>query len=135
MSSNNVAQVAAETASASVNVVEETLGSFGKLLKDFNVVGFVLGLLIANGVAEIAQAFIDGVLMPTLQPVLSRIGSKGTTVQIGGLTLHLEKFINALLKFFALALVIFVLMKAGVNMSRPVDWVRIQDIKPGLKLA
>ena len=104
------------------------------MLKDFNVVGFVLGLLIANGVAEIAQAFIDGVMMPTLQPALDRMGTKDAQVSVGGFTLHLEKFIQALLKFLALALVIFVLMQVGVKMSRPVQWVRIEQVKSGLKL-
>ena len=113
------------------------LNSFGQLLKDFNVIGFVLGMLIANGVAAIATSFIEGILMPTIQPLINKLGTKDgqASVSVGGLTFHLGKFINALLKFLALAVVIFVLMQFGVQMTRPITWVRVQQVKPGLKLA
>ena len=101
------------------------INSFLKLFKDFNVIGFVLGLLIANGVAEIAQAFIDGIIMPTAKPILDRISSKSAEVRIGGFTLHLEKFLKAIFKFMALTLIIFLLVNVGVNMNKPVTWVRV----------
>ena len=115
-------------------LVSKGVGSFYKVLKDFNVIGFVLGLLIANSVAEIANSFIDGIIMPTLDPLLSKIRSKDANIQIGGMNLHLEKFINSLLKFFALALIIFILLQFGVKMSRPLTWVRVEQIKDGLKM-
>lgn len=115
-------------------LVEDGVGSFYKVLKDFNVIGFVLGLLIANSVAEIANSFIDGIIMPSIKPLLDRVKSENTDIKIGGLNLHLDKFLNSLLKFFVLALIIFVLLQFGVNMTRPLTWVRIQQIKDGLKL-
>jgi large-conductance mechanosensitive channel len=115
-------------------LVEDGVGSFYKVLKDFNVIGFVLGLLIANSVAEIANSFIDGIIMPSIKPLLDRVKSENTDIQIGGLNLHLDKFLNSLLKFLVLALIIFVLLQFGVNMTRPLTWVRIQQIKDGLKL-
>ena len=115
-------------------LVSKGVGSFYKVLKDFNVIGFVLGLLIANSVAEIANSFIDGIIMPSLDPLLSKIRSKDANIQIEGMNLHLEKFINSLLKFFALALIIFILLQFGVKMSRPLTWVRVEQIKDGLKM-
>mgnify|MGYP003688342417 FL=1 len=110
---------------ATGNLATSAYTDFSKLLKDFNVIGFVLGLLIANGVAEIANSFIDGILMPSVQPILDKISKKGTQVKIGGLTLHLEKFITSVLKFFMISLVIFGLLKLGVSMSKPITWVKI----------
>jgi len=110
---------------ATGNLATSAYTDFSKLLKDFNVIGFVLGLLIANGVAEIANSFIDGILMPSVQPILDKISKKGTQVKIGGLTLHLAKFITSILKFFMISLVIFGLLKLGVSMSKPVTWVKI----------
>ena len=115
-------------------LLSEGVGSFYQVLKDFNVIGYVLGLLIANSVAEIANSFIDGIIMPSLDPLLSKIRSKEAHIQIGGMNLHLEKFINSLLKFFALALIIFILLQFGVKMSRPLTWVRVEQIKDGLKM-
>ena len=115
-------------------LISEGVGSFYQVLKDFNVIGFVLGLLIANSVAEIANSFIDGIIMPSLEPLLSKIRTKEAHIKIGGLNLHLEKFINSLLKFFALALIIFILLQFGVKMSRPLTWVRVEQIKDGLKM-
>lgn len=115
-------------------LVEDGVGSFYKVLKDFNVIGFVLGLLIANSVAEIANSFIDGIIMPSIKPLLDRVKSENTDIQIGGLNLHLDKFLNSLLKFLVLALIIFVLLQFGVNMTRPLTWVRVEQIKDGLKL-
>ena len=110
---------------ATGNLATSAYTDFSKLLKDFNVIGFVLGLLIANGVAEIANSFIDGILMPSVQPILDKISKKGTQVKIGGLTLHLAKFITSILKFFMISLVIFGLLKLGVSMSKPITWVKI----------
>ena len=117
------------------NALSGGLNSFGQLLKDFNVIGFVLGLLIANGVAAIANSFIEGILMPTIQPLLTKItGSGDSSITIGGLTLHLSKFIDALMKFLALAVVIFILMQFGVKMTRPITWVRVEQVNPRVKL-
>ena len=115
-------------------VLGDSIGSFYQVLKDFNVIGFVLGLLIANSVAEIANSFIDGIIMPSIQPIINKLKSKHTSIKIGGLNLHLDKFLNSLLKFIVLSLIIFVLLQFGVKMSRPLTWVRVEQIKEGLKL-
>ena len=116
------------------DVVGESMQSFGDLLKNFNVIGFVLGLLISTSVSEIANSFIEGVIMPTIQPLLDKITDKGSSIKIGGLTLHLEKLINSIFKFLALSLVIFIIMQFGTKITKPVQWVRIEQIKQGLKL-
>ena len=125
-----MSKVAQETANVAVDAVSE----FGKLMKDFNVVGFALGLLIANAVGEMANSFIDGILMPTVQPMIDRITSKNTQITIGNFTIKLDKFMNAVLKFLMIAVVIFVLMKLGVAMNKPVSWVRVVGNAPELNL-
>ena len=125
-----MSKVAQETANVAVSAVSE----FGKLMKDFNVVGFALGLLIANAVGEMANSFIDGILMPTVQPMIDNVTSKNTQITIGNFTIKLDKFINAVLKFLMIAVVIFVLMKLGVSMNKPVSWVRVVGNNPELNL-
>lgn len=117
-----------------ISKTEDAVGSFYKVLKDFNVIGFVLGLLIANSVAEIANSFINGIIMPSIKPILDQLGNKDSTIKIAGIDIHLTEFLKSILKFLVLALIIFVLLQLGVKMSRPLTWVRVEQIKEGLKL-
>ena len=112
----------------------ESVGGLMKVISDFNVIGFALGLIIGQNVSELAKTFINGVIMPTLKPVLQRItGSENEfTVEIGGLRIELGEFINALIKFFALSIVIFIMLQFGVSMKKPVQWVKIVDIGAGV---
>ena len=112
----------------------DEVGSFMKVLKDFNVIGFALGVLMASSGADLANSFIDGIIMPTLQPFLDRVQTKNATIQVGNITINLEKFIQAFIKFVALALVIYMLLKFGIEMSRPVQWVSVRSVAPGAKL-
>lgn len=117
-----------------IDKTENVMGSFYKVLKDFNVIGFVLGLLIANSVAEIANSFIDGIIMPSIKPLIEKLNTKDAVLKFGGINLHLDNFLKSVLKFLVLALIIFILLQFGVKMTRPLTWVRIQQIKDGLKL-
>ena len=114
----------------------ESVGGLMKVISDFNVIGFALGLIIGQNVSELAKTFINGVIMPTLKPVLQRIsGSENEfTIEIGGIRIELGEFINALIKFLALSIVIFIMLQFGVSMKKPVQWVKIVDIKDGLNL-
>lgn len=124
------------------NVIGSTIGSvasqggtFMQLLKDFNVIGFALGVMMANNVAELANSFIDGIIMPTIQPAMNRVtGEDGTGVQVGSVYIDLTKFLNSFIKFLALSLVIFLIIQFGVNITKPVSWVSVRSVAPGVKL-
>lgn len=107
---------------------------FVKLIQDFNVIGFALGIMIGNNVAELANSFIDGVIMPTLEPVMKKVGGKNMTIRVGGLTFHLEKFIQAIMKFIAISLVIFAMLQLGVSMNKPTSWVSVRSVADGVQL-
>uniref|UniRef100_A0A6C0IXE9 Large conductance mechanosensitive channel protein n=1 Tax=viral metagenome TaxID=1070528 RepID=A0A6C0IXE9_9ZZZZ len=118
-----------------ISKTEDAVGSFYKVLKDFNVIGFVLGLLIANSVAEIANSFIDGIIMPSIKPLLDKLGDDDkSTIKLGGMDIHLTQFLKSILKFIVLAIIIFILLQLGIKMTRPLTWVRVEQIKDGLKL-
>ena len=123
-----------EVANQGANVAAEGVNKFLKLMTDFNVIGFALGIMIGNNVAELANTFIDGIIMPTLEPALKRVGGKQMTVQVGGLTFHLEKFVQAIMKFIGISIVIFLLLQLGINMSKPTSWVSIRSVADGVNL-
>ena len=115
-------------------LVDEARG-FMKVLGDFNVIGFALGVLMANAGADLANSVIDGIIMPTLKPAMDRITPEGkTSIRIGGLEIHLENLIQAFIRFMALSLVVYMLMKAGIAMNKPVSWVSVRSVAEGVKL-
>tara|TARA_Y100000385_G_C12992023_1_gene593239 strand:+ start:57 stop:386 length:330 start_codon:yes stop_codon:yes gene_type:complete len=97
------------------------------LLKNYNIIGFTLSLLIANSMKEIADSIIDGILLPSIKPILNKVTKNKNTIKIGNIKLELNTFIKALLKFLALLFIIVLLMKIGIKMSVPVKSVRIVE--------
>jgi large-conductance mechanosensitive channel len=128
---NNVAQ----GASAVVGQLESGTSKFLDLLKNFNVIGFALAMVIGNNITEMSNAFIDGVVMPTIDPTIKRISGVTKKVKIGGITINLEKFFQAFMKFIALSIVIFIFINLGVQINKPVGWVRIVGEAPELNLS
>ena len=131
---DQVAEVATSAFSGVEGSISSGASKFVDLLKDFNVIGFVLGLLMSNSVSDIANSLIDSIIMPTIKPFLDRVSRKNDTIEIGGFILHLEKFINAVIKFLVLAIIIFIFVTLGVTVTKPVNWVKIQAINPDVKL-
>ena len=102
---------------------------------DFNVIGFALGVLMANAGKDLANSVIDGVIMPTLKPGLDRITPQGkATLRIGSIEINLEKLITALIRFICLGLVVYLLIKVGVKMTKPTAWVSIRSVADGVSL-
>tara|TARA_B110000971_G_C20024142_1_gene507914 strand:- start:750 stop:1109 length:360 start_codon:yes stop_codon:yes gene_type:complete len=116
-------------------IIADEAKGFMKVLGDFNVIGFALGVLMANAGADLANSVIDGIIMPTLKPAMDRITPAGkTSIRIGGLEIHLENLIQAFIRFMALSLVVYMLMKAGVAMNKPISWVSVRSVAEGVKL-
>lgn len=124
-----------EVAKETTNLVVSELDSLLKVMKDFNIIGFALGVLMANAGADFANAIIDGIIMPTLKPLIDRITPKGkASLRVGSVEIDLEKLLQALIKFFALVLVVYLLIKVGIQMSKPIQWVSIREVAEGVSL-
>ena len=124
-----------EVAKETTNLVVGELDALLKVMKDFNIIGFALGVLMANAGADFANAIIDGIIMPTLKPLIDRITPKGrASLRVGSIEIDLEKLLQALIKFFALVLVVYLLIKVGIQMSKPIQWVSIREVAEGVSL-
>lgn len=120
---------------STIGNVGEQAGSFIQLMKDFNVIGFALGVMMANNVSELANSFIDGVIMPTIQPVMDRItGEEATGIKIGNISIDLSKFLTSFIKFVALSIVIFLIVQFGFTVTKPISWVSVRSVAPGVKM-
>lgn len=116
-------------------VVANNLTAYTKLLSDFNVFGLALGFVIANNVTLLANAFIDDVVMPTVKPALQRVskGSENLEIEFGNVKVQLGSFIQKLIRFFVLSVVIYLAVAFGVNMNKPTQWVEVKNWPSSMK--
>ena len=132
---DSVAKATTELITKTGTAGVDNMAKFIKLVQDYNVIGFALGIMIGQNVAELANSFIDGIIMPTLEPVFKKFGGKKMSVVIGGITFHLGKVFESLLKFLALSVVIYVLLQLGIQMKKPVSWVSIRSLAPDVNFS
>ena len=124
---DNVAKATTELITKTSAIGGDNMTKFIKLIQDYNVIGFDLGVMVGQNVAELANSFIDGIIMPTLEPIFKKFGGKKMSVEIGGITFHLGKVFQSLLKFLALSVVIYVLLQLGIQLKKPITWVSIRS--------
>ena len=100
---------------------------------NFNVLGLAIGLMIGSNLKEVANAFIDGLIMPFIQPLIAKISDKekGMKYTVPGLDieLDLERLISSSIKFMALSVIIFLLLQIGIKVKKPVQWVSVRNWK------
>lgn len=117
-----------------VKVEQTSLTAFIELIKNFNVIGMALGIVIGQSIVELSNAFIDTVLMPTVDPFFTKITGKDQTIDVYFFTIHLSKFISALIKFFSILILLFIMLQFGIQFAKPIEWVSIRSIAPDVKL-
>ena len=112
------------------------LDTFMDLVKDFNVIGFALAIIITSNIQELANAFIDGIILPTIQPLIDSIGGgKNSKLYIGeSIVIDYQKFLSAFIKFIVLSVLIYFAFSFGIQISKPTSWVSVRSVAPGVKL-
>ena len=112
------------------------IDEFVNLLKDFNVIGFALAIIITSNIKELANAFIDGLILPTIQPLLDSFNSGNESkIYIGNsIVIDYKKFVSALLKFIILSILIYFTITLGIKIKKPITWVSVRNVAPGVKL-
>ena len=100
----------------------------------FNVLGLAIGLMIGSNLKDVANDFIDDVLMPFVEPFLVYITGKKEngikfTIPNTTITIDLKRVVASLTKFIALSFVIFVMLQFGIKLKKPVQWVSVRNWK------
>lgn len=101
-----------------VKVGESQIKSFLDFIRTQGVVGLAVGLVLGGAVSIMVKSLVDNVVMPPLGLVLgSAEGLKGLAWTIGETNngqpavLHYGVFLNDLINFIVIALVIYVIVK------------------------
>lgn len=116
-------------------VIEHEAKGFLKVLSDFNIIGFALGVLMAKAGADLVNGVIEGIIMPTINPLIEKFYPENKkSVTLGRIEIHLKKTIEAFIRFFALSLIVYLLMKTGIKMTKPITWVSVRSVAPGVTL-
>ena len=109
---------------------------YGEFISKFNVLGLAIGLMIGSNLKDVAGDFIDDVLMPFVNPVLKQLsggkddengGMLKFTVPGSDIKINLTKVVSSSIKFLMLSVVIFMLIKFGVKLKKPVQWVSVRN--------
>ena len=108
-----------EVAKAGLNKVKGAGSGFMTFIKEQNVVGLAVGLVLGTAASALVNSLINNIIMPPLGFLLgSAEGIRGLSIVMGTTPsgemaiLHYGEFINDLINFLVLALVIYFVVKA-----------------------
>ena len=113
---------------------QSKLQKFYGLMKDFNVIGFALALIITTNLTELSNAFIDGIIIPTIQPIIDKLSDEGGgKIRLGkNIVINYQKFLSSLIKFIVFSILIFVAFSLGISIQKPISWVSVRSVAPNL---
>lgn len=110
--------------------------SYLDFMVKFNVIGVAMGIIIGSNLKDIAKAMIDGLIMPFIKPLIKKItptgGLKFTIIPPddegeGGVQLNLDKLVTSILQFGCLSIIIFAMLKMGVDIKKSKKWVVVKN--------
>lgn len=120
---------------------------FIKEFKEFamkgNVIDLAVGVVIGTAFGAIVGAVVDNIIMPIVGMITGGINFDGLSVKVGDAELKYGMAISALVKFIAIALFLFIVIKA-MNASKkkeeaaappptPEDIALLREIRDSLK--
>ena len=119
-----------------LTIVYRMFEEYMEFVQKFNVLGLAIGLMIGSNLKDVAGDFIDDILMPFVNPVLKQIsngkdGEDGLTFSVPGteIKVKLDKVVASVIKVACLSIIIFGLLKVGVKLKKPTQWVSVRNFK------
>jgi len=100
------------------------LGEETKMLKEFrdfiakgNVLDMAIGVVMATAFTTIVNSLVNDIIMPFVGLFLGSTDFTSITVQLGSAVLTIGNFIQAVITFLIIALVLFFVMKAVASLK------------------
>lgn len=106
------------------------------VLEKFNVLPVAIGLMVGASLKDIADNLIEDLLMPFLKPLIKKITLNGkkkkedmykVTLPGTNIELNLENIIESSIKFTGLSLLIYLLIRFGIQVKKRPRRVRIMN--------
>jgi len=87
---------------------------FKEFIARGNVINLAVGIIIGAAFTAIVTSLVNDIIMPLIGIITGGIDFSHLTIQVGSATLTYGLFIAALINFFIIAIVVFLIVK-GVN--------------------
>jgi len=85
---------------------------FKEFIKEYAIVGMAIAFIMGGATKEIVNSLVNNIIMPLINPLLSTTNGWETAVlNIGPIVLKWGPFLESLLNFLILALVVFFIAK------------------------
>lgn len=90
---------------------------FKKFVMRGNVIDLAVGVIIGGAFQTIVNSLVNDIVTPLLGIILGKIDFSSLAFTIGDASIGFGKFITAVINFFVMALVIFVIIKSINSVS------------------
>lgn len=109
----------------SVHIQEDKMKKFVEEFKEFiskgNVLDLAVGVVIGGAFTAIVNSLVNDVIMPLVGIILGGVDFSGLSLQIGEASLAYGNFIQAVINFLLVALVLFSIIKAANKFKKQVE--------------
>ena len=85
---------------------------FSKFIQRGNVMDLAVGVVIGSAFSAIVTSLVDDIIMPLVGMIIGGVDFSGLSVTVGKATLTYGAFIQAVINFLIIALVLFIIVKA-----------------------
>ncbi len=92
--------------------MKKFLNEFKAFAMRGNVIDLAVGVIIGGAFSAITTSLINDIIMPLLGIFTSEISFSDLSVEIGGAVITYGNFIQAVLNFLVMALIVFLMVKA-----------------------
>jgi large conductance mechanosensitive channel len=117
-----------------------------KEFRDFamkgNIVDLAVAVVIGGAFGAVVSSLTESLIMPLLSMVLGKDGMKDVAFSIGDTIFPIGKFLQAVISFFLIAIVLFLVIKAMNTLKKkeeappaatPEDILLLREIRDALK--
>lgn len=97
------------------------LSEFKDFLKRGNVLDLAVAVIIGGAFSSIVASLVNDIIMPFIGVLIGGIDFTAFFLQVGDAQLTYGNFIQAVINFLVIALVIFLLVRQVKKMEKPVE--------------
>ena len=85
---------------------------FGDFLQEYKVMGLAVAFIMGAATTTLVKSLVDDIIMPIITVIVPNGSWETATLPIGPIIIKWGYFLSALINFFAIALVVFLLIKS-----------------------
>lgn len=85
---------------------------FKEFIARGNVLDMAIGIIMGSAFTAIVTSLVDDILMPVISGLTAGIDYQDIVVNVGGASLKVGNFINAVISFLIIAFVMFLIVKS-----------------------